>query len=161
MSKVLFIAVLIPALLILPYLLTDSAYAYKLTDKEIKIEVIFKQSDVTNIPQMIVDFDSGLIEDNMYDVLAPVAVGQFLRSDIVADWSLSVNHDTRVHKLQINPLITEINVNNGVSQETIVDAMLDDGKNQVRTWLQNYGITEYTWYMYYEGGLLIVEESTI
>jgi hypothetical protein len=159
MNKLLLLSVIIPSLLILPYLLADEAYAYKLTDKEIKIEVFFTKTTETDLASMYADFDSGLIESNMFDVLDPVSVGQFDVSDIVADWGISINFDTGVHFLQINPVIAEINVNNGVNQATIVDVMVDDGRNQVRSWLQNYGITEYTWYLYYEGGLQIVEES--
>ncbi len=160
MNKILFIAVLIPSLLILPYMLSEDAYAYKLTNKEIKIEVVFVKTTATDLQSMYADFDSGLVESNMFDVLSPVAVGQFAVTDIVSDWNININFDTGVHKLQVNPVITEINVNNGVSQATIVDVMVDDGRNQVRQWLTNYGITDYTWYLYYEGGLQIVEESS-
>ena len=160
MNKILFIAVLIPSLLILPYMLSEDAYAYKLTNKEIKIEVVFVKTTATDLQSMYADFDSGLVESNMFDVLSPIAVGQFAVTDIVSDWNININFDTGVHKLQINPVITEINVNNGVNQATIVDVMVDDGRNQVRQWLTNYGITDYTWYLYYEGGLQIVEESS-
>jgi len=160
MNKMLLIAMLIPSLLILPYLLTDEAYAYKLTNKEIKIEVFFTKTTETDLVSMFADFESGLIEQNIYTVLSQVAVGQWNPSDVIADWNLNINYDTGVHKLQINPVIREINVNNGVNQATIVSQMIDDERTQVRAWLQDYGITDYTWHLYYEGGLLIVDESS-
>lgn len=141
----------------------DDAFAYKLTNKEIRIVVEFT-SNVTDariiLDQMYADFDQGIIEQQFYDILKPVSVGTFTPEHIVADWSMRINFDTELHTLTIKPLITEINVANGVSQPTIIDAMVNDGRDQVRSWLQEYGIdTNYKWYLYYDGGLQIVEES--
>lgn len=158
MNKLLFIAVLIPSLLILPYLLSEEAYAYKLTNKEIKIEVFFVKDSSTNLPLLISDFESGIIEEGMYDTLLPVSVGQFDPSAIVADWDVNIIDDNN-YKLTVNPIITEINISNGVSQPTIIGALIDDGRNQIRQWLINYGISDYTWYLYYEGGLIVIEED--
>lgn len=157
--NILVIAVLIPALMFLPFLLSEEAYAYKLTDKEIKIEVYFYRDVNTNIPQMIADFDSGLIEQNIFTVIEPVAVGQFTIDDIIADWDLIIDFDTGLYKLNINPKIIEVNISNGVPQPTIIDALVNDGRDQVKQWLTNYGITRYDWYLYYDGGLQIIDET--
>ena len=161
MNNFILIAFLIPSLFLLPYLLTDEAYAYKLTDKEIKIEVQFYKTDNTDLPAMFSDFDSGLIEQNIFDVIDPVTVGQFALSDIVADWDIRINLDTGLHTLRINPKIIEVNIANGVPQPTIIDALVNDGRDQIRTWLTNYGITSYTWYLYYDGSTTptIIDES--
>lgn len=159
MNKTILLSLLIPSLIILPYLLADEAYAYKLTDKEIKIEVFFVKDSSTDLPLMISDFESGLIEQNMYDVLEPVSVGQFTPSDIIADWKITIEGATQIHHLTIDPKIIEINISNGVPQPTIIDALINDGRDQIRTWLINYGITDYTWYLFFDGGLQILEES--
>lgn len=140
----------------------DDAFAYKLTDKKIQLVVEFTTNATESrhiLDQMYADFDQGVIEQKFYNILKPVSVGTFTPANIVADWSMRINFDTGVHTLTIKPVITEINVANGVPQPTIIDAMVNDGRDQVRTWLQFYGIDTYKWYLYYDGGLQIVEES--
>lgn len=164
MDKIIIIALLIPSLFIFPILL-QHADAFKLTNYEVKVEVFFHNENfVTDLPGMISDFDSGIIEQNMYDnVLEPIAVGQFGPEYIVSDWSLQIgtSSDTSVKnsKFEYNPVITEINTAQGVTKATIQDQMVNDFRDQIRSWLSKYQIDNYLWKLYYDGGVQIVEET--
>ncbi len=164
MNKILFIAVLIPSLLFLPYLIVHEAEAFKLTNYEIRLEVDFHNDQfTTNLPALISDLDSGVIEQDMFAILSPVAVGQFTTDNIIADWNVNIgtSSDTSVRNshLNYNPVITEINTAQGVNKATIQDQIVNNMKTQVTAWLNNYGITSYTWKLFYDGGVQIVDES--
>ena len=151
---------MIPSLLVLPYMLEQNAEAYKLFDKEIVVGVEFYKTDIQNpdLDKLIDDLEDGMVEHNIHTVLAPVAVGSWTIDHIVSDWGLSINHDSGLHKLRVDPLITEINIANGVKFPPIHDVLVDDGREIITTKLQNYGVFEYTWFLYYDGGLVIEEE---
>jgi len=152
------LSVIITSLLLVP-IASQNASAFKVTNQPIYLKVTFTQLDTTSLEALYDDLDDGLIEQNVYDVLSPVAVGQWSPSDIVADWGVSVNHNTGVHVLFVDPVITEINVANGVNFATINDTLVDDGRNIVTTKLANYGVHGLvTWELEYDGGLIVEQE---
>jgi hypothetical protein len=161
MNNRLLIAFLIPSLIILPYLLVDNAEAFKLTNYEIRLEVDFQNDEfTTNLPQLIVDLDSGVIEDDIFTIFDQVAVGQFTPDSIIADWNINIgspNQGKNSH-LVYNPVITEINTAQGVNKATIQDQIVNNMKSQVTSWLNNYGITSYSWKLFYDGGTQVIEE---
>ena len=163
MNNRLLIAFLIPSLIILPYLLVNNAEAFKLTNYEIRLEVDFQNDEfTTNLPQLIADLDSGVIEDDIFTIFDQVAVGQFTPDSIIADWNINIgspNQGKNSH-LVYNPVITEINTAQGVNKATIQDQIVNNMKSQVTSWLNTYRINSYTWTLYYDGGPQIVSDST-
>lgn len=162
----LILPILIPALLVLPLYMGGEAYAYKVTNTDIKLEVHFNknaQPDV-DLQNLFNTLDNGTLEQNMVDTMintdgSPV-VGQFSTEDIEAFWNVSINHDSGLHKLRWFPEIIEVNVKNGVNFGTLQDLVIDSARPTVTEYLNTYGVTDYTWFLYYDGGLVIEEEST-
>ncbi len=124
------------------------------------VGVHFFKTDIQtpDLDALFTDLDDGMVEHNIHSILAPVAVGSWTIDDIVSDWNISINHRSGLHKLTIDPLIKEINIANGVNFPTIHDMLVDDGREKINTKLQDYGVFEYTWFLYYDGGLAIEEE---
>jgi len=160
---------MIPSLILLPIVLDQEAQAFKLFDQEINIQVIFTKTEFTNLESLYDDLDSGLIETNIHDELSPIAIGQWNfnpndltdpTNDIVSDWFVSVNHDTGVHKLVVDPVITEINLPQGTNFATINDVLVDEGRNILTSQLTNYNVTgEITWTLSYDGETVVVNET--
>ncbi len=163
------LALIIPTLLVFPYLMSTNAFAFKITDTEIQIEVHFNKTDFTNLDTLFNDLDDGLIEENIHDEFSPIAVGQWNfnpedlndpTNDIVSDWNININHLTGLHKLLINPTIIEINLPQGTNYPSIQDQLVNEGRGIITDKLTNYGITEFKWFLFFEGGLIIEEESS-
>ena len=154
------LSLIIPALLVFPYLMSENAFAFKITDTEIQIEVHFNKTDFTQLNALFNDLDDGLIEENIHDEFSPIAVGQWDIDDIESDWSININHLTGLHKLLIDPTILEINLPQGVNYPSIQDQLVDEGRGIITDKLTNYGITSFKWFLFYEGGLIIEEETS-
>ena len=155
-----------------------SAFAFKETNYTIQLEVEFLNTDHTKLLPMFADFDSGLIEQNIFDIFEPIAVGQFTQDNIIADWNIGINSVSKFSdfvivnpdsstslvtvetnsKLVIDPLITEINTAQGVNKATIQDQIINDGVSQVKAWLEKYGIDQYIWTLHYDGGTQVIGE---
>lgn len=159
--QLLIMSVVIPSLLVIPFSLSD-AHALKFTNQEIKIGVEFyKQGQPAelNLAALLTDLDDGLVKNNIVDEFSTIAIGQWGPQYVVDDWSLSINHDTGLHKLTVDPVVTEINLPQGQNFATFEDILIDEGRTLLTTKLSNYGITSFTWYLYYNGGLIIEEEQ--
>jgi len=173
-KKVLILSIIIPFLLVSPYIITQNAEAFKLTNYEIKLEVEFWSTDSTN--PFYAAVDDGLMEQIIFDTMEPIAVGQWSMDDIIADNSLSTSRFPTFHeavvltdssttdiytnaKLVVDPVIIEINTAQGINKATIQDQIVTDTQDALRTLLQGYGIDTFIWTLGYEGGDIIIAEA--
>ncbi len=140
--------------------MSTNAFAFKITDTEIQIEVHFNKTEFTQLDALFNDLDDGLIEANIHDEFSPIAVGQWNVDDIISDWNININHLTGLHRLLINPTIIEINLPQGTNYPDIQDQLVNEGRNIITTKLQDYGIDKFKWFLFYEGGVIIEEETT-
>ncbi len=169
MNQFLILSLIIPTLILFPLVLDQEAQAFKLFDQEIVIAVVFVKTEFTNLESLFDDLDDGLIEQNIHDEFLPIAVGQWNfdpsnladpNNDIISDWSLSINHDTGIHELIVNPIILEINLPQGTNFPTIKDVLIDEGRNIITSKLTNYGVSgEITWTLSYDGETVEVNET--
>lgn len=157
----------------------QNAQAFKETNYTIQLEVEFFNHDTTNIDSMIDDFDSGLIEQNIFDVFSPIAVGQFSQDDIIADWNLQIRSVSTFHdfvivnpdsstslvtvetnsKLVIDPVIKEINTSQGANKATLQDQIISDTQRALRDALVSFGIKEFLWDLTFDEGVIRFAEK--
>lgn len=173
MNKIILLSLIIPALIMFPILL-QNADAFKLTDYEIKLEVLFFNHNQTNTNSLINAIDNGLMEDIIFDVMEPIAVGQWAPDDITADNNLShgfpqfhnvvlLNGSSATivtnSKLVLDPVIIEINTAQGANKATVQDQIINNTQSQIRDMLQGHGINEYIWTLGYDQGEITVAET--
>lgn len=173
MNKVIFLSLILPALLMFPVVL-QNADAFKLTNYEIKLEVLFFNHNQTNTSSLISSIDSGVMEEIIFDAMEPIAVGQWNLDDIIADNSFShqsptfhnvvlVNGSSATivtdSKIVVDPVIIEINTAQGANKATVQDQIIDDTQTQIRDMLQSHGIESYIWTLGYDGGEITVAET--
>jgi hypothetical protein len=174
MDKIILIAFIIPALITFPFLL-QNADAFKLTNYEIKIEVEFFNHNQTNTNSLVSAIDNGLMEQIIFDIMEPVAVGQWSLDDIIADNSISSSAFPKFHnvvllngssativtntKLVVDPVIIEINTPQGVNKATVQDQIVNNTQSELRTMLQTHDIFSYIWKLQYDQGVLEVAET--
>lgn len=166
--QLMLMSMVIPSLLILP-LAVDNAHALKFFNQEINIEVEFTKTEFTNLESLLDDLDSGLVESNIHDEFSQIAVGTWNwdpldpanpDNSIISDWSLSVNHDTGVHKLLVDPIVKEVNLPQGQNFASFRDVLVDEGRNIITSQLTNYGVSgDITWRLHYDGETLVVNET--
>ncbi len=117
--------------------MSTNAFAFKITDTEIQIEVHFNKTDFTQLDTLFNDLDDGLIEENIHDEFSPIAVGQWNfnpedltdpTNDIISNWGININHLTGLHRLTINPTIIEINLPQGTNYPNIQDQLINEGR---------------------------------
>ncbi len=163
MSYIFILALVIPSLIFVPYLMAEhEVYALKIFNTDIRLEVNFtkaEQQPNADLRALVDNMDSGQLEQGLVDNMQPFVVGQFDVDDIEADWGGSFNFFTGVMSLEWNPEILEVNIPQGQPFGELNDIVIDGARPTITNYLQAYGITDFTWALYYDGGLEIIEES--
>ncbi len=156
------LALVIPSLFVVPYLLSENVYAAKIFNTDITLEVNFTKADQqpdADLRALIDNMDSGQLEQGLVDNMQPFVVGQFDVDDIEADWGGSFNFFTGMFALEWTPEILEVNIPQGQPFGELNDIIIDGARPTITTYLQDYGVTDFTWALYYDGGKVIEEES--